>query len=59
MTGTLALAGVPAAAAALATLAHRLTSHSLPLPLRVAAWVWHRRRYGAGDELVGHSGVTT
>lgn len=47
LTGTLALAGVPAAPAALATLAYRLVSYWLPLPVGLGAWIWHRRRYGA------------
>ena len=46
LTGTLALAGAPAAPAALATLAYRLASYWLPLPVGLAAWIWHRRRYG-------------
>jgi uncharacterized protein (TIRG00374 family) len=45
LTGTLALAGVAAAPAALATLAYRLASYWLPLPAGLVAWVWHRRRY--------------
>lgn len=48
LTGTLALAAVPAAPAALATLAYRLASYWLPLPLGLAAWIWHHRRYGHG-----------
>jgi uncharacterized protein (TIRG00374 family) len=48
LTGTLALAGVAAAPAALATLAYRLASYWLPLPVGAAAWIWHRRRYGPG-----------
>jgi len=47
LTGTLALAGVAAAPAALATLAYRLASYWLPLPIGLIAWIWHRRRYGA------------
>ena len=47
LTGTLALAGVPAASAALATLAYRLASYWLSLPVGLIAWIWHRRRYGA------------
>lgn len=47
LTGTLALAGVAAAPAALATLAYRLASYWLPLPAGLAAWIWHRRRYRA------------
>lgn len=45
LTGTLALAGIPAATAALATLAYRLASFWLPLPAGLLAWTWHRRRY--------------
>jgi uncharacterized protein (TIRG00374 family) len=48
LTGTLALAAVPAAPAALATLAYRLVSYWLPLPAGLAAWVLHRKRYGTG-----------
>jgi uncharacterized protein (TIRG00374 family) len=39
LAGTLALAGVPAASAALATLAYRLASYWLPLPFGLAAWI--------------------
>jgi putative heme transporter len=46
LTGALALAAVPAATAALATLAYRLVSYWLPLPVGLLAWIWHRRRYG-------------
>jgi uncharacterized protein (TIRG00374 family) len=46
MTGTLALIGVSAGAAALATLAYRLGSYWLQLPAGLVAWVLHRRRYG-------------
>ncbi|HZU77478.1 MAG TPA: lysylphosphatidylglycerol synthase transmembrane domain-containing protein [Dehalococcoidia bacterium] len=46
LTGTLALAGVAAAPAALATLAYRLASYWLPLPAGLLAWIWHRSRYG-------------
>lgn len=46
LTGTLALAGVAAAPAALATLAYRLASYWLPLPVGLIAWMWHRRHYG-------------
>jgi uncharacterized membrane protein YbhN (UPF0104 family) len=48
LAGTLALAGVAAAPAALATLAYRLVSYWLPLPAGLAAWVLHRRRYRTG-----------
>jgi uncharacterized protein (TIRG00374 family) len=47
LTGMLALAGVAAAPAALATLAYRLASYWLSLPVGVIAWMWHRRRYAA------------
>ncbi len=46
LTGTLALTGVSGAAAAVATLAYRLASYWLTLPIGLAAYVWHRRRYG-------------
>jgi hypothetical protein len=54
LTGTLALAGVAAAPAALATLAYRLSSFWLPLPVGLVAWIWHRRRYG-GARVPGHA----
>ena len=44
LTATLALAGVGAAGAVLATLAYRLVSYWLPLPVGLAAYVAHRRR---------------
>jgi uncharacterized protein (TIRG00374 family) len=43
LTGLLALAGIGAADAALATLAYRLVSYWLPIPLGAAAAVVHRR----------------
>jgi uncharacterized protein (TIRG00374 family) len=46
LTGTLALAGVPAGPAAVATLAYRLASYWLQLPAGLVAYVLHRRRYG-------------
>ncbi|HEX5192943.1 MAG TPA: lysylphosphatidylglycerol synthase transmembrane domain-containing protein [Solirubrobacteraceae bacterium] len=46
LTGLLALAGVAAAPAAVATLAYRLASYWLPLPAGLISWFWHRRRYG-------------
>jgi len=49
LTGTLALAGVAAAPAALAVLAYRLVAYWLPLPIGLIAWVWHRHRYGTTD----------
>ena len=48
LTGTLTLAAVPAAPAALATLAYRLATYWLPLPVGLGAWFWHRERYGTG-----------
>jgi uncharacterized protein (TIRG00374 family) len=47
LTAMLTLAGVGAAAAVLTTFAYRLVSYWLPLPVGVAAWTAHRRRYGA------------
>ncbi|HEX6668042.1 MAG TPA: YbhN family protein, partial [Gemmatimonadales bacterium] len=49
LTGTLALAGVGAAAAVVATLAYRLASFWLPIPAGGAAALIHRRRYGPAD----------
>ena len=46
LTGTLALAGVPAGAAVVATLAYRLVSFWLPIPAGGVAAVLHRRHYG-------------
>jgi len=45
LTGLLALAGVGAANATLATLAYRLVSYWLPLPVGATAAVVHRRRH--------------
>jgi uncharacterized protein (TIRG00374 family) len=59
MTGTLALAGVPAGAAAVAVLAYRLASYWLPLPAGAIAWLVHRRRFGTDEELVPQAGVAT
>ena len=49
MTGMLALIGVPAGAAAVATLAYRLVSYWLALPAGGVAYLYHRRRVRAGD----------
>jgi uncharacterized membrane protein YbhN (UPF0104 family) len=45
MTAMLTLAGVSAGAAVLATFAYRLFSYWLPLPVGLAAYGWHARRY--------------
>jgi uncharacterized protein (TIRG00374 family) len=45
LTAMLALAGVTAGAAVLATFAYRLFSYWLPLPVGLAAFGWHARRY--------------
>ena len=45
LTAMLTLAGVPAGAAVLATFAYRLFSYWLPLPVGLAAFGWHARRY--------------
>jgi uncharacterized protein (TIRG00374 family) len=50
LTGTLALAGVPAGAAVVATLAYRLVSFWLPIPAGGVAAILHRRRYGGIPE---------
>jgi uncharacterized membrane protein YbhN (UPF0104 family) len=44
LTATLALAGVSAGAAVVATLAYRLVSYWLPLPVGLGAYAVHRRR---------------
>ena len=46
LTGTLALAGVDAGAALVATLAYRLVSFWLPIPAGAVAAIVHKRRYG-------------
>jgi hypothetical protein len=46
LTATLALAGVSAGAAVLATFAYRLFSYWLPIPLGLLGAALHRRRYG-------------
>jgi uncharacterized protein (TIRG00374 family) len=46
LAGLLVLAGVDAGDAAVATLAYRLVSFWLPLPVGVVAWWLARRRYG-------------
>jgi uncharacterized protein (TIRG00374 family) len=48
LTAMLRLAGVPASDAVLATLAYRLFTYWLPLPLGALGAVLHRRRYAAG-----------
>jgi uncharacterized protein (TIRG00374 family) len=47
LTGTLALAGVSAGDALVATLAYRLAAYWIPIPVGAGAYVLHRRRYGA------------
>jgi uncharacterized protein (TIRG00374 family) len=48
LTGFLVVIGVPAGAAAVATLAYRLVSYWLALPAGGVAYVVHRRRIAAG-----------
>jgi uncharacterized protein (TIRG00374 family) len=47
LTAMLALAGVSAGAAVLATFAYRLFAYWLPLPFGLVAYGWHARRYAA------------
>jgi uncharacterized protein (TIRG00374 family) len=47
LTAMLTLAGVSAGSAVLATFAYRLFSYWLPLPVGLAAFGWHARRYRA------------
>jgi uncharacterized protein (TIRG00374 family) len=49
LAGLLVLAGVGAGDAAVATLAYRLVSFWLPLPVGVVAWWLARRRYGPAE----------
>lgn len=49
LTGLLALAGVSAHQAVVATLAYRLIVFWLPIPLGGVAYLLHRRRYGTAD----------
>jgi uncharacterized protein (TIRG00374 family) len=49
LTGSLALAGVPAGEAVVATLAYRLVSFWLPIPAGGVAAILHRRWYGSDD----------
>ncbi len=49
LTATLTLAGVPAGAAVLATFTYRLFSYWVPLPVGLAAFGWHARRYRAAE----------
>jgi uncharacterized protein (TIRG00374 family) len=57
LTGTLALAGVGAAASVVATLAYRLVSFWLPIPAGGVAAFLHRRNYGDnGSEAGGKAG---
>ena len=49
LAGLLVLAGVSAGDAAVATLAYRLVSFWLPLPVGVVAWWLARRRYGPAE----------
>jgi uncharacterized protein (TIRG00374 family) len=49
LTGALVLIGVPASAAAVATLAYRLVSYWLALPAGGIAYLYHRHRVRAGD----------
>jgi uncharacterized protein (TIRG00374 family) len=56
LTGTLALAGVPAGEAVLATLAYRLVSFWLPIPAGGVAAILHRRYYGSNGVLLSARG---
>jgi uncharacterized protein (TIRG00374 family) len=49
LTGTLALAGVNAAAAVVATLAYRIVAFWLPIPAGGVAALLHRRHYGGRE----------
>lgn len=51
LVGFLGLAGVEAGPAVLATLAYRLVSYWLPLPIGAGAYAWFSRRYGRGGDV--------
>ena len=53
LTGTLALAGIGAAASVVATLAYRLVSFWLPIPAGGVAALLHRRLYGENGSREG------
>jgi len=55
LTGTLALAGVPAGHALVATLAYRLASYWLPIPIGAGAYALHRHKFGHGRPAVTSS----
>jgi uncharacterized protein (TIRG00374 family) len=57
LTGALALAGIHAAEAVLATLVFRLVSFWLPIPAGVVAAVMFRRRYPRGGESAGRAAL--
>jgi uncharacterized protein (TIRG00374 family) len=50
LVGFLGLAGVDTGTAVLATLAYRLVSYWLPLPVGAVAYAWFSRRYGRGED---------
>jgi uncharacterized membrane protein YbhN (UPF0104 family) len=50
LVGFLGLAGVETGPAVLATLAYRLVSYWLPLPVGAGAYVWFSRRFGRGRD---------
>ena len=56
LTGTLVLIGVPAGAAAVATLAYRLVSYWLALPAGGVAYLLHRRHIRRGHVSVPRLG---
>jgi len=50
LVGFLGLAGVEVGPAVLATLAYRLVSYWLPLPIGAGAYAWFSRRHGRGGD---------
>ena len=59
LTGTLALAGVSAAAAVVATLAYRIVAFWLPIPAGGVAALLHRRHYGETRAVARAEGEAT
>ena len=59
LTGLLGLAGVALGVATVATLAYRLVSFWLPLPVGGIAYLLARRRYGAAESAAATSSETS
>jgi len=58
LVGFLGLAGVDTGTAVLATLAYRLVSYWLPLPVGAVAYTWFSRRYGRDSDAAASTAVS-